>query len=413
MNELLPDSADADQNPRIRLSSVIEHWPLERLVPYANNARTHSDVQVAQIVASIREFGFTNPILVDADDGVVAGHARLLAAGIAGLPEVPVIVLDHLTDVQRRAYIIADNKLALNAGWDEQLLAQELAALEQAEFDLQLLGFSEQELLTLLAEDPIDKDEDAIPEATATPVSRPGDLWLLGRHRLLCGDATDSASLAALLAGSRADMVFTDPPYNVNYGSNADRQIANDNLGEQFGSFLRQACLNLLAVTKGAIYICMSSSELHTLHRAFTEAGGHWSTFVIWAKNTFTLGRSDYQRQYEPILYGWKQGGEHYWCGDRDQGDVWLANKPVRNDLHPTMKPVELVERAIRNSSRSGGLVLDPFGGSGSTLIACEKVGRCARILEIEPKYVDVIVRRWQEFTGKRAVRESDGLHLD
>src|SRR4051812_831045 len=393
--------------------SKIERWPLDRLVPYASNARTHSDEQIAQIVASIVEFGFTNPILVDRESGILAGHARLLAARRLELAEVPVIVLDHLTEIQRRAYILADNKIALNAGWNEELLAQELAALEKAEFDLHLLGFSEEELAALLAEEMTDKDEDAVPETPAVAVSRPGDIWLLDAHRVLCGDATHSSSFTALLGGASADMVFTDPPYNVKYGSDPDRQIANDNLGNQFGAFLRDACKNLLEVTDGAVYICMSSSELHTLHKAFVEAGGHWSTFVIWAKNHFTLGRSDYQRQYEPILYGWRQGAERHWCGDRDQGDVWLADKPVCNDLHPTMKPVELIEQAIRNSSRSGGVVLDPFGGSGSTLIACEKTARRARLLEVEPKYVDVIVRRWQEFTGKRAVREGDGGGID
>jgi DNA modification methylase len=394
------------------LTRQIDYWTLDRLVPYARNARTHSDHQVAQIAASIREFGFTNPILVDTEAGILAGHARLRAARSLGLAEVPVIVLDHLTEVQKRAYLLADNQLALNAGWDEELLAQELAALAQAEFDLNLIGFSEEELLALLAEECTGQDEDAVPETPVLPISRPGDLWLLGPHRLLCGDATDSAVLTTLMDGGKADMAFTDPPYNVNYGQRADRLITNDNLGDGFASFLLQACVNLLEVTQGAVYICMSSSELHTLYQAFTGAGGHWSTFVIWAKNTFTLGRSDYQRQYEPILYGWKQGADHYWCGDRDQGDVWLVDKPFHNDLHPTMKPVELVERAVRNSCRTGGIVLDPFAGSGSTLIACQKSGRRARLLEVEPKYVDVIVRRWQEFTGKQAVREGDGRTL-
>jgi DNA modification methylase len=234
-------------------------------------------------------------------------------------------------------------------------------------------------------------------------------VWLLGPHRVLCGDATLAADVELLMAGQRANMVFTDPPYNVNYSS-AGRQIENDHLGAGFGPFLAQACANMLAITDGAIYICMSSSELHTLYHAFTSAGGHWSTFVIWSKDRFTLGRSDYQRQYEPILYGWRQGAEHYWCGDRCQGDVWGVDKPFRNDLHPTMKPVALVERAIHNSSRKGDLVLDLFGGSGSTLIACERTGRHARTLEQAPEYVDVIVRRWQETTGRHATRESDGL---
>jgi DNA modification methylase len=219
-----------------------------------------------------------------------------------------------------------------------------------------------------------------------------------------------------VLDGQFADMTLTDPPYNVDYGSSAKdklrgnkRKILNDNLGSDFEAFLHDACANIVSVTKGAIYVCMSSSELHTLQRAFRAAGGKWSTFVIWAKNTFTLGRADYQRQYEPILYGWKDGADHYWCGARDQGDVWFFDKPARNDLHPTMKPVALVERAIRNSSNSRDIVLDPFGGSGSTLIACEKAGRQARLLELDPKYCDVIVRRWQEFSGGTALLEGEG----
>jgi DNA modification methylase len=223
-------------------------------------------------------------------------------------------------------------------------------------------------------------------------------------------------SVEKVLAGGLADMVFCDPPYNVNYGATMKdklrgkaRKIANDDLGQDFEQFLRDACVNILAVTKGAIYVCMSSSELHTLQKAFREAGGHWSTFVIWAKNTFTMGRSDYQRQYEPILYGWKDGTQHFWCGARDQGDVWFIKKPQVNDLHPTMKPVELVERAVRNSSKDRDTVLDPFGGSGTTLIACEKTGRQARVIELEPKYCDVICRRFMDFSGKAATLEADG----
>ena len=251
-------------------------------------------------------------------------------------------------------------------------------------------------------------DEDDSPAPEPIVISRPADVWILGPHRLVCGDALHRAAFDTLLEGKPAGMIFTDPPYNVDYQAKT-RKIANDNLGSGFGAFLEQVCENLLACSRGAVYICMSSSELATLQSAFLAAGGHWSTFLIWAKNTFTLGRSDYQRQYEPILYGWKAGGPHFWCGDRDQGDVWSVAKPVVNDLHPTMKPVELVERAIRNSSRPGDLVLDAFGGSGSTLIACERLDRKARILELEPKYVDVIVRRWQEFTGKCAVLAGEG----
>ena len=380
-----------------------------RLVPSPNNPRTHSAAQVEQIANSIQEFGFTNPILVDRGGGIVAGHGRLLAAQDLGLIVVPVIVLEHLTDIQKRAYLLADNQLALNAGWDDALLARELARLQDESFNLETLGFDDEALAALLAEHTTPPDPDASPEIRPIPISRPGDVWVLGTHRVQCGDATQASDLESLMAGQRAHMVFTDPPYNVNYSA-AGRQIANDHLGSGFGPFLAQACTNMLAFNDGAIYICMSSSELHTLKQAFESAGGHWSTFLIWSKDRFTLGRSDYQRQYEPILYGWKQGQDHYWCGDRSQGDVWRVDKPQVNDLHPTMKPVELIEKAIHNSSRSGQLVLDVFGGSGSTLIACERTGRHARILELDPVYVDVIVRRWQDYSGKHATRECDGL---
>jgi DNA modification methylase len=398
----------------------VVRWPVERLIPYARNARTHSDEQVAQIAASIAEFGWTNPIVAGSDGIVIAGHARLQAARKLGMTEVPVIVLDHLNETQRRALVLADNRLALNAGWDEEMLRVELTALEEEGFNLDVVGFTDAELEDLLRDadtvTPGGTDEDAVPEAPESAVTAPGDVWLLGDHRLLCGDSVQLDVVEKVLAGGLADMVFTDPPYNVNYGATMKdklrgkkRKIANDNLGDGFEQFLRDVCANLLALTKGAIYVCMSSSELHTLHRAFTESGGHWSTFVIWAKNTFTMGRSDYQRQYEPILYGWKVGTDHFWCGARDQGDVWLVKKPVANDLHPTMKPVELVERAVRNSSKSRDTVLDPFGGSGSTLIACERSGRQARLIELEPKYCDVIVRRFQEYAGKVATLEADG----
>ncbi|MBL0422478.1 site-specific DNA-methyltransferase [Ramlibacter sp. AW1] len=406
------------------LADKIERWPTAKLLPYARNARTHSADQVAQIAASIAEFGFTNPILAASDGVIVAGHGRLAAAQKLGMEKVPVVVLDHLSPTQRRALVIADNRIAENAGWDDAMLRIELAALDDDDFDIALTGFDADALAELMAGDEPDAagqtEDDAVPEVAETPVSRAGDLWLLGGHRLLCGDATVATSYERLLAGEQVDMVFTDPPYNVNYANSAkdkmrgkDRAILNDNLGDGFYDFLLAALTPTIASCRGGIYVAMSSSELDVLQAAFRTAGGKWSTFIIWAKNTFTLGRSDYQRQYEPILYGWREGATRHWCGDRDQSDVWQIKKPHKNDLHPTMKPVELVERAIRNSSLSGNLVLDPFGGSGTTLIAAEKSGRAARLIELDPKYVDVIVRRWQDWTGKQAIRESDGIIFD
>ena len=401
----------------------VEYRPLDALVPYANNARTHSDEQIAQIAASIAEFGFVNPVLVDERSIIIAGHGRLAAARLLGMSEVPVIELAHLSETQRKALIIADNRIALNAGWDDELLKLELETLKAEDFDIDILGFDPTEIDDLLFGEDEDEsgDDDAVPEVPEDPVSKPGDVWVLGSHRVLCGDATVLTDIEKVMDGQLADMVFTDPPYNVDYGNTAKdkqrsrqgksggRTIMNDNLGDAFAQFLYDAITNMLMVTKGSLYVCMSSSELHTLQSAFVSAGGKWSTFIIWAKNTFTLGRSDYQRQYEPLLYGWKEGNDRYWCGARDQGDVWFVNKPQKNTLHPTMKPVELVERAVKNSSKTQDIVLDPFGGSGTTLIACEKLGRQCRIVELDPKYVDVIVARWEEFTAKSAVHAETG----
>lgn len=398
---------------------AVESWPLARIAAYARNARTHSDEQVAQIAASIAEFGFVNPVLVDEAGEIIAGHGRVMAAKSLGLDTAPVIVLEHLTDAQKIAFRIADNRLAENAGWDEALLAQEFASLRDLDFDLDLTGFDAGEIERMLSGDEEDSggltDEDAVPAPEDEPVTKPGDLWIMGQHRLLCGDATVLADVERCLGDVLADMTFVDPPYRVAYegkGSTKEnrKRIENDDLGvAEFERFLTDAMAGILAVTKGAVYVAMSSSEIHTLRRAFENAGGHWSTFVVWAKNQFTLGRSDYQRQYEPILYGWKKGVDRFWCGARDQGDVWFAKKPRVNDLHPTMKPVELVERAVRNSSKSRDVVLDTFGGSGTTLIAAEKLGRQARLVELDPGFCDVIVKRWQEFTGKDATLDGDG----
>lgn len=395
----------------------VELIDIGRVIPYARNPRRNEQA-IAKVAASIKEYGFRQPIVVDEEMVIIAGHTRLQAAQQLGLTKVPVHTATGLTATQVKAYRLADNRTAQEAEWDDELLGLELGELAEQGFDLDLTGFDGDELEKLLAE--IDEggltDDDDVPEAPETPVSKPGDVWVLGNHRVICGDSTDTAVLDTLLDGQLVDMVFTDPPYNVNYGdtakdkirakggAKAGRKIMNDNLGNEFEAFLTDACANMLRVTKGALYICMSSSELDTLQSAFRASGGKWSTFIIWAKNTFTLGRSDYQRQYEPILYGWKEGNDHYWCGARDQGDVWFFNKPQKNDLHPTMKPVELVCQAVKNSSKSKDIVLDSFGGSGSTLIACEKLGRYARLIELDPIYCDVIVKRWEEFTGKSAM---------
>jgi DNA modification methylase len=393
------------------------------LIPYANNAKTHPPEQIAKIAASIAAFGFDQPIVVDEQGIIIKGHGRFLASLKLNRTRVPVVVRSDLTPTEAKAARLADNKTA-ESPWDEELLHLEMAMLDEEQFDLGLTGFSDDELEALLQDsEEVNAgltDEDAAPEVPETAVTVVGDVWVLGEHRLLCGDSTQMADVEKVMAGGLADMIWTDPPYGVNYGATMKdklrgkrRSILNDNLGDGFEPFLRDACANMLAVTKGAVYICMSSSALHTLYRAFTGAGGHWSTFVIWAKNTFTMGRADYQRQYEPMLYGWKEGTDHFWCGARDQGDVWFVKKPFKNDLHATMKPVELIERALRNSSKSRDTVLDLFAGSGSTLIACERTGRIARLVELDPHYCDVIVRRYIEFAAKPVLLEADGRKFD
>lgn len=398
-----------------------EHWPTSRLLPYARNPRKNDHV-VDQMAAAITEFGFRIPIIAKSTGEVVDGHLRLKAALRLGLETVPVILADDLTPAQIKAFRILANRSATWADWDKDLLRLELEELQLDDFDLSLTGFDDDELLEIMAGEETttegNTDEDAAPEVPDTPVSKPGDVWIMGQHRLLCGDATQPHSYELLFAGQRAQMIWSDLPYNVNYANSAKdklrgkhRPILNDNLGEGFYDFVYDALSLMLPVCDGAVYIAMSSSELDTLQAAFRAAGGKWSTFIIWAKHTFTLGRADYQRQYEPILYGWPEGASRHWCGDRDQGDVWNIKKPARNDLHPTMKPVELMERSIRNSSRPGDIVLDCFGGSGSTLIAAEKSGRRCFAMELDPKYCDVIVRRWQDFTGQKATSE-DGQRI-
>lgn len=405
----------------------IEQIKTSDLIPYARNSRTHSEAQTAQIAGSIKEFGFTNPVLIDADNGIIAGHGRVMAAQKLGLDEVPCIRLGYLTEAQKRAYVIADNKLALNSGWDQDMLINELRGLKEEDFDLSLTGFDDAELAELLAEALTEglTDPDAAPEAPINPVSVRGDTWIMGNHRLRCGDSTAQTDLDELLQGKLADILFTDPPWNVNYGAvkagNAQgykpRTILNDHMtDDKWAEFVAGFCGAFQAGTKaGALaYVVMSAQEWPSLDKGLREAGFHWSSTIIWVKDSLVLSRKDYHTQYEPIWYGWNEGGPRLMqVPDRKQSDIWKIARPKVSELHPTTKPVELIERALLNSSVRESIVLDLFGGSGSTLIACEAQGRHARLMELDPKYVDVIVQRWQEFTGKKAVLEGDGRTFD
>lgn len=408
-------------NTKFKNNLSIEYIDIQSLRPDPLNPRRISDQELESLTRSIREFGLVDPIIVRKEDQtIIGGHQRLLAARRLGYESVPVVFVD-LSIEQARLLNVALNKIS--GSFDQELLSRLLCDLSKVpDLDLSLSGFNEDELKKVLksleARDKKDRLESfdldaAIKAAQSAPVAKPGDIWLLGDHRLMCGDSTDREAIQRLVGNSRMEMAFTDPPYNVDYGETMKdklrkntAKIANDNLGANFEPFLEKACRNILEFTDGAVYICMSSSELHTLHKAFVSAGGHWSTFIIWAKNTFTMGRSDYQRQYEPILYGWREGVKHGWCGDRDQGDVWQVDKPMSNPLHPTMKPLPLIERAIQNSSKPNDKVLDSFLGSGSTLIACERTGRVCYGIELEPVYVDVSRMRWEAFSGEKATKQ-------
>lgn len=406
------------------IAEKIEPWPIEKLIPSVRNARTHSEVQVGQIAASIQEFGFTNPVLIGDDGSLVAGHGRLLAAHKLGITQVPVVVLSHLTATQRRLLMLADNKIAENAAWDDDLLQAEISALLEEGANLGLTGFDADEVDKMLAGmDALagQTDEDLVPEPEENPVSVLGDIWICGDHVVGCLDCTQPESYGAIMGTDQATMMFTDPPYNIGMGDYAttfrhkirgekSRPIQNDNLGEKFGAFLESFLKASLQHVEGGCYVSMSADEMSALQAAFLSAGGSFKTWIIWVKQGPTLGNADYQRQYEPFLYGYSNQGKRYWCGARDQRNVWNFNRPTDSKLHPTMKPVELVEKAVSNSSRVGDVVLDPFGGSGTTMIACQKRSRKARLMELDPRYVDVIVRRWCEYTGEDAKRQSDGL---
>ena len=384
-----------------------------------NNYRKHSDKNKSLIRKSLKECGAGRSIITDKNGEIIAGNGVYEQAKALNIPvkivetdgsELVVVKRTDLAteDEKRKKLALMDNSTSDQVEWDLENISSDFALEQLPEFGIDTLpqAAPEGELV----------DQEVPDTEQVETRCKPGDIWQLGRHRLLCGDATVVTDIEKLMDGKKADMVFTDPPYNVNYGAtmkdtlrkkdgqkSAGRTIMNDNLGDNFKQFLTDACANIVNFCKGAIYICMSSSELHTLYNSFVESGGKWSTFIIWAKNTFTLGRSDYQRQYEPILYGWPQGAKHYWCGDRDQADVWEYNKPQVNDLHPTMKPLELVARAIKNSSQANDLVADFFGGSGSTLIACEQLNRVCYMSELDPKFCDVILTRWENLTGKEA----------
>lgn len=386
------------------------------LIPYARNSRTHSEEQVTQIAASIKEFGFLNPVIVDGEKGIIAGHGRVMAAKKLGMTELPAVEASHLTDAQRRAYIIADNKLALNAGWDDEMLRVEFAELTDLGFDLDLTGFSLDEIDALQIEEiePGLTDEDAVPEVLAQPVTVEGDVWLLGRHRLLCGDSTSIDHLERLCDGQLVDMWLTDPPYNVAYegGTKEKLTIQNDSMSnDSFRQFLRDSYTAADTVMKkGAVfYIWHADSEGYNFRGAASDIGWQIRQCLIWKKSSLVMGRQDYHWMHEPCLYGWKDGAAHLWAADRKQTTILEFNKPLRNGEHPTMKPVELFEYQMLNNTKGSDLVLDSFAGSGTTAIACEKHGRMARLMELDPKYCDVIIKRWQDFTGKQATLEATG----
>lgn len=377
---------------------------VSELIPYVRNARTHSEAQVSQIAASIREFGFLSPILVAEDNTILAGHGRLAAALKLGLKKVPCVKENHLTETQKRAYIIADNKLSLNAGWDNELLAVELSELEGADFNLDLLGFDEAELSSIFDadKDVSDDDFDVEKELEEPCFSKTGDIWTLGRHRVICGDATKLETYKTLLENTKVNLVVTDPPYNVNYEGSAGK-IKNDNMeDDKFYQFLFNSFVNMeqAMADDASIYVFHADTEGLNFRKAFQDAGFYLSGCCIWKKPSLVLGRSPYQWQHEPCLYGWKKKGKHKWYAGRKETSVWEFEKPKKNADHPTMKPIALLAYPIKNSSMTNSLVLDPFAGSGSTLIACEQTGRICYAIELDEKYCDVIVKRYIEQVG-------------
>ena len=396
----------------MKTTSEMQLVPIGKLVPYVNNARTHSPEQINKLRSSLREFGFINPVIIDRDFGVIAGHGRILAAKEEGITEVPCVFADHLTEAQKKAYIIADNRMAMDAGWDEELLRVEIEALQAEAFDLSLTGFDEKELSDLFKDDAdVQEDDfDVDAELEKPTFSKSGDVWTLGRHRLVCGDSTKAETFDTLMQGRKANLVVTDPPYNVNYEGTAGK-IKNDNLAdEKFYQFLFDAFSNIEKVMAddASIYVFHADTEGLNFRKAFSDAGFYLSGCCIWKKPSLVLGRSPYQWQHEPCLYGWKKSGKHQWYADRKQTTIWEFEKTKKNTDHPTMKPIPLLAYPIQNSSMSNTLILDPFGGSGSTLIACEQTDRDCYTIELDEKYCDVIVKRYIEQVGS-----ADGVSVE
>ena len=381
--------------------------PLSKLVPYVNNARTHSPEQLAKLRSSLREFGFINPVIIDRDFNVIAGHGRIVAAKEEGITEVPCVFVDYLTEAQKKAYILADNRMALDAGWDEELLRIEIESLQGADFDVSLTGFGEDEIADLFAgdseKDVKDDDFDLSAALEKAAFVERGDIWTVGRHRLMCGDATSAEDMAALMDGKKANLIVTDPPYNVAFKSGSGLSIQNDSMENgEFYTFLYNSFQNMVEHLEsgGAAYVFHADTEGLNFRKAFVDAGFHLAGVCIWVKNSLVLGRSDYQWQHEPVLYGFLKNGKHPWYSDRKQTTIWNYDKPKRNKNHPTSKPLDLLGYPICNSSQENAIVLDTFGGSGSTMMACEQTNRICHMMELDEKYASVILRRYVEDTG-------------
>lgn len=380
---------------------------IHKLIPYVNNARTHSKEQITKLRSSLREFGFINPVIIDKDFNIIAGHGRVMAAKEEGYSEVPCVFVEHLTETQKKAYILADNRMALDAGWDEEMLAVEMEELQNLGFDLGLTGFDEKELADLFdtnnSDDVKDDDFDLTAALEKAAFVQRGDVWTVGRHRLMCGDATSADDVSALMNGVKANLILTDPPYGVSFKSSSGLTIQNDSMkNEEFYTFLLSAfkCMADHLEKGGAAYVFHADTEGLNFRRAFIDAGFHLAGCCIWVKDSLVLGRSDYQWQHEPVLYGFMQNGKHKWYSDRKQTTIWHFDKPKRNANHPTSKPLDLLGYPIGNSTQENAVVIDTFGGSGSTLMACEQMNRICYMMELDEKYASVILRRYVEDTG-------------